>query len=169
MKKILFILLTFIPFLSLAQQPLSKVAQLQVPKKSEVLTQSAGISYTKSNFKLLSVPNNMANTYQVDNVVVSFQDFKLPYPVDLERIKQSSYGDPEYYFKRKITFSGSIQKFKYLSFFVKTVSKDDESYFWFISESKNLKGIEGCIAFKLKDAEQAKQILDNLLNSIELK
>ncbi|WP_443944292.1 hypothetical protein ACJVDH_15390 [Pedobacter sp. AW1-32] len=169
MKKILFIIFTFISSLTFGQQSLSKVATLASPKKSKILLQSEGQSYITSNFKLLPFPKVMSTTYQIGDILVSFQDFTLPYAVSLKSFEERAYDLSEPYYNRKIVWSGKIQKFKYQDFYVKTLSKGDESFIWFISESKELKGVEGYIAFKQKDAEKAKMTLEDLLNSIQLK
>lgn len=169
MKTLLIILFISASNLCYAQQHLSKVSKLIEPQKAKALTVNEGLTYVKENFSSLSIPIKMENVYLVDNIVVSFQDYKVAYPVDLKTVQDRSYDKSESYFQKKIKFSETIQKYKFQDFFIETHSKNDEVYYWFRSEQKDLKGVEGCVAFKQKDAEKAKMILDNLLNSIELK
>ena len=177
MKKTLLIIVISICFsaCSTSQQifHLNNTATINLPKAAVRLDSTSVKSFIEENFKSSEIDPKLKYSFKSDEILISFNDKKLSHPLETSYLSQTKggldeinkLGDSSRNYKseiRKINNNGSALFLSYKS--------DGSEYFRYFYLGDNFTyALNGILQFRHKDSIQAVNILNNMLNSIQVK
>lgn len=171
MKIILVVAL--ISCLSIFQQnePLSKVASVELPQKSLRMNRANLPSTAKNRFRSTMAISQYQHLYDVDKVLLAFSDYseaKNNFKGLEERRDEWLGGVNEVGLKANVD-KVEIIKVNNTRFLITRLKNGDEYYCSFISDRKGSKGISGSLQYKAEDKEKAERILADFFKHISFK
>ncbi len=166
--------MVFIGVYAKAQDTVSNIVSITLPKKTEKISKSAYFDHLHRNYKNYNTGDEKVDgffrkTYKIDNILIKFYDADRSYDPKKTLVKfQNQFLEMMKWGGITVNFS-KIITVNNIQFLVYEHQIDDEMTINFISETKNNKCITGELKFKKADDEKAQQILDKLLKSMHYK
>ncbi len=154
-------------------EPLSKVANIELPQRSERISKNnIGIN-TKRKFKSTYAISQFDQIYKVDEILFAFKDYKTQKDDfrGLEDRKNDWLGamyenNPN---ANKNVERAEIIKVNKTKFLIMISLHDGDYYCSFISDKKGSGGISGSMQYKAVDKDKAEKLLNVILNHISFK
>jgi hypothetical protein len=171
MKTTLAMITSLILFIAFQQEPLSKAGAVKLPVNLDrVDTKQIG-SFEKANFKYLSSTKGLKHIFKKGNIIFGFEDFIRPEELatSLEDYKERILGEVEEIEARKTKETADIVKYNNTKFLIRKAIREDECYYYFVSETHAGLGIKGGIQFKKADQQKAETILNDFLKNFQFK
>jgi hypothetical protein len=150
-------------------EPLSKVANVELPQKS--LRMNRASLPAKARFKSTLAISQYEYLYEVDNILLAFADYKEAkdnFKGLEDRKSEWLAGISEMGLKAKLD-RAEIIKVNNTRFLIMGLKNGDEYYCSFISDKKGTRGISGSVQYKAEDKEKAEIILSNFIKHISFK
>ncbi|MCZ4245718.1 hypothetical protein [Pedobacter punctiformis] len=154
-------------------EPLSKVANIELPQRAERINKNEINNNTKRKFKSTYVISQFDQLYKVDEVLFGFEDYKVQKDDfrTLEDRKNEWLGamyennsNPNKNVER-----AEIIKVNNTKFLIMTALRNDEYFCSFISDKKGSRGISGSLQYKAVDKGNAEKLLNTILNRLIFK
>lgn len=153
------------------EEPLSRVANIELPQKSARLSKNELAAISKRRFKTSLAMSQYTRTFDIGGVLLGFED----YTTDLKDFKGLEDKKEEWVNMMKGTGGtpnidrAEIIKVNNTRFLIQSIKSGDEYFTSFISDKKGRKGISGSLQYKLADKEKADKILNEFLKKISFK
>ncbi|WP_029276293.1 hypothetical protein [Pedobacter borealis] len=152
-------------------EPLSKVANVELPQKSLRMNKASLPAKAKGRFKSTLAISKYEHVYEVDNVLLAFADYneaKDDFKGLEDRKTEWLGGMSELGLKANVD-KAEIIKVNNTRFLIMGLKNGDEYYCSFISDKKGSRGISGSIQYKAEDKDKAEKILSDFLKRISFK
>lgn len=167
-KTYLFIALTCLVGFMQQEEPLSKVANIELPQKSQRISQKDVTDFKSKRFKSDNPMSKLGHVYRVDGIIFGFKDYTSAKDdfTALEDKKNEWLGVMnEVGLKSNVT-RAEIIKVNNTRFLICTSLKDGEYYSVFTSDKKGRKGISGSLQYVESDKVKADNILNEILKRL---
>ncbi len=153
------------------EEPLSRVANVELPQKSQRINNNNLPAEAKSRFKSTMAISQYKHLYEVDKMLLAFSDYsetKNNFKALEDRRDEWLGGMNELGLKSNIN-RAEIIKINNTRFLIMSLKNGDEYYSSFISDRKGSKGISGSIQYKAEDREKGEKVLLDFLKRISFK
>ncbi|NQX38813.1 hypothetical protein SAMN05421820_101848 [Pedobacter steynii] len=169
MKTTIAIITSVILSIVFQQAPLSEIGTIKLPVNLDHSDGKQIAAFEKVNFKYLSSTRGLKHIYKIGDILFGFEDFSRPEKLagSLEDYKERILGEVESIELRKTKETVDIIKHNNTKFLVRKAIREDECYYYFMSDTRAGAGIRGGIQFKKADQQKAEKILNDFLKNIQ--